>query len=116
MSNKSDTIKKKLLSELETALGIVTMACKNAGISRKTFYEWKKNDPEFEKEVKDVQEITVDFVESQLHKQIQGGSGAATIFYLKTKAKHRGYVEQQDITINERRPLSWFRKEGDEEE
>ena len=115
MSNKSDTLKKRMLEELENALGIVTMACKNADISRKTFYEWKKKDKEFEKQVKDIQEITVDFVESQLHRQIRDGNGTATIFYLKTKAKHRGYVEQQDITINERRPLSWFKKEGDEE-
>lgn len=107
-SNKSDTLKKEVLERLEDSLGIVTMACKNVGISRKTFYEWKKNDEEFAKAVKDIQEVTLDFVESQLHKQIKDGNVSAAIFYLKTKGKERGYIEQQNIEINERKPLSWF--------
>jgi hypothetical protein len=38
--------------------------------------------------------MTIDFAESQLHKQIKEGSTAATIFFLKTKGKQRGYVER----------------------
>jgi len=33
-----------------------------------------------------------------LHKQIGEGNTSATIFYLKTKGKNRGYVERQEIT------------------
>ena len=36
--------------------------------------------------------------ESQLHKQILDNSVPATIFYLKTKGKKRGYIERQEIT------------------
>jgi hypothetical protein len=35
-----------------------------------------------------------------LHKQIQDNSTAATIFYLKTKGKKRGYQENQAIDLN----------------
>jgi hypothetical protein len=46
----------------------------------------------------------LDFAESQLYKQIKDGSTTATIFYLKTKGKQRGYVERQQIDINKGQP------------
>ena len=52
----------------------------------------------FAKQVEDIANIALDFAESQLHKQIQDGNTAATIFYLKTKGKRRGYIERQEIT------------------
>ena len=57
-----------------------------------------KDDKQFEKDVNEIQNIALDFAESQLHKQIGDGSTAATIFYLKTKGKKRGYIERQEIT------------------
>ena len=101
MSNKSDIYKSRLLEALENSLGVVTTACKKANISRKTFYQYCNDDPEFKKAVDDIENIALDFAESQLHKQIQGGNTAATIFYLKTKGKKRGYVERQEITGND---------------
>ena len=41
--------------------------------------------------------MAIDFAESQLHKQIRDGNSTATIFFLKTKGKKRGYVERQEI-------------------
>ena len=101
MSNKSDIYKSRLLEALENSLGVVTTACKKANVSRKTFYQYCNDDLEFKKAVDDIENIALDFAESQLHKQIQGGNTAATIFYLKTKGKKRGYVERQEITGNE---------------
>ncbi len=96
--NKTEQHKKAMIDALEKSLGIVTTACKNVGIGRTTFYEWMKDDKQFEKEVNEIQNIALDFAESQLHKQIGDGSTAATIFYLKTKGKKRGYIERQEIT------------------
>lgn len=101
MSNKSNIYKSRLLEALENSLGVVTTACKKANVSRKTFYQYCNDDPEFKKAVDDIENIALDFAESQLHKQIQGGNTAATIFYLKTKGKKRGYVERQEITGND---------------
>ena len=38
-------------------------------------------DPEFAKKVTDLQNVVLDFAESQLHKQISDGNTSATIFY-----------------------------------
>lgn len=97
-TNKKEQTKKALLEALEKSLGVVTSACKVAGIARTTFYQYLKEDPEFAQQVKDIENITLDFAESQLHKQIKEGNTTATIFFLKTKGKKRGYVERQEIT------------------
>jgi hypothetical protein len=94
----TDILKKQMLKALEQSLGVVTVACKNVGISRQTFYEWYKKDESFKFEVDSIEDIALDFAESQLHKQIKEGNVTATIFYLKTKGTKRGYIEKQDHT------------------
>tara|TARA_R100000781_G_C3975565_1_gene91711 strand:- start:43 stop:399 length:357 start_codon:yes stop_codon:yes gene_type:complete len=96
--NKSEHNKKAILEALEKSLGIVTTACKQAGVGRTTFYNYYNDDAQFRNKVDDIENITLDFAESQLHQQIQAGNTAATIFLLKTKGKKRGYVERQEIT------------------
>jgi hypothetical protein len=96
--NKTEQHKKAIIEALEKSLGVVTTACRTVGIGRTQFYQWLKDDPEFKREVEDISNIALDFAESQLHKQIGEGSTPATIFYLKTKGKKRGYVERQEIT------------------
>lgn len=96
-SNKIQHTKKALLESLEKSLGVVTTACKKVGIDRTTFYRYYKEDMEFKKQVDELSDVAIDFAESQLFKQIQSGNPTSTIFYLKTKAKKRGYVERQEI-------------------
>ena len=85
--NKSEHIKKALLDALEKSLGVVTTACKSVGVGRTTFYNYYNEDKDFAKSVDDIENVALDFAESQLHKQIQEGSTAATIFLLKTRGK-----------------------------
>ena len=97
--NKTEQHKKAIIEALEKSLGVVTTACKKVGIGRTQFYNWLKDDEEFAKEVDDIQNIALDFAESQLHKQIGDGSTSATIFFLKTKGKRRGYIEKSELDI-----------------
>ena len=99
--------KESLLKSLEQSLGVVTVACKKADIPRSTYYKWLKEDEAFAIEVRDIENVALDFAESQLHKQIAADSTAATIFYLKTKGKKRGYVERQEITGAEGMPTNF---------
>ena len=99
-SNKIQHTKKALLESLEKSLGVVTTACKQVGIDRTTFYRYCKEDKEFKKQVDDLSNVAKDFVESQLFKQIQDGVPTSTIFYLKTKAKDRGYIERREYDLS----------------
>jgi len=93
------THKKELMIEaLRKSLGIVTTACLNVGIERSTHYDWLKNDADYKAKVEALDDVVLDFAESQLHKRINEGSDTATIFFLKTKGKKRGYIEKQEIT------------------
>jgi hypothetical protein len=99
--DKSRHIKKEsLLEALEKSLGVVTLACKNASVPRSTYYKWLKEDEEFAQHVKEIENIALDFGESQLHKQIGDGNTSATIFFLKTKGKKRGYVERSELDLS----------------
>ena len=120
-SNKIEHTKKALIEALEKSLGVVTTACKLVGVTRTTFYQYVKDDPEFAEAVKDIDEVTIDFAESQLHKQIKDGNTTATIFYLKTKGKKRGYVEKTEIDFstdnNEEIPIiKWVKSEDDQDQ
>jgi len=94
---KTDILKKAMLEALEKSLGIVTTACKQVGIHRSTYYDWFNNDSAFKRQVEDIQNICLDFSESALLKLIEEGNVSATIFYLKTKGKKRGFVERQEV-------------------
>lgn len=118
-----DNRKKKVLEALEDAHGIITTACQNAQVPRSTFYTWIDADPVFKAAVEAVNDVAIDFVESKLFEKINGvamaGKGedgeniyfqppsdTAIIFYLKTKAKKRGYIERQEITGADGEPLA----------
>lgn len=87
-----------MIEALEKSLGIVTTACKSVGIDRGTHYNWMKDDEDYATKVLSIEDMTIDFAESQLHKQIKEGNSTSTIFFLKTKAKRRGYIERHEIT------------------
>ncbi len=86
------------LSLYEDNLCNMTATCKQMGISRSTPYDWAQADPVFKKTLDETQETQIDFVEGALMKNARGGNVTAQIFYLKCRAKHRGYVERQEIT------------------
>ena len=106
--NKTDTKKGLMLETLEKSLGIVSTACKMVDISRQTHYAWLKADEEYKSAVQSIQDSVLDFAESHLYKLVKEGNPAATIFFLKTKGKKRGYIERQEIEVTEKKPLSWL--------
>lgn len=99
MGNNVNTIrhnKKILLEALEKSLGIVNEACKNVGIHRATYYNYRNADKEFRDAVDELESVPLDFAESKLFQEIKKGNITAIIFYLKCKGKKRGYIDRAD--------------------
>jgi hypothetical protein len=89
--------KEAVIAALTETCGIVTSACQHAEVGRTQFYKWMKEDPEFAQQVKDIENVALDFVESKLMENIENNDVASVIFFLKTKGKNRGYVERQEV-------------------
>lgn len=108
--------KTQLIENLKLCKGIVANACEVVGVSRGTFYNWCKEDEEFKAQVDEINEDTLDFVESKLLENIKKGEVTSIIFYLKTKGRNRGYQEKAEIDINALRLPQIELQEADFEE
>lgn len=92
--------KAKMLQALEKTLGVVTSAAKLVGIHRQTHHHWLKTDEKYKEAVQEINDVALDFAETHLHKQIADGIPSSTQFYLRTKGKNRGYVEQNLLELS----------------
>ena len=97
------TKKDTFLKCLQEQHGHITMACESANIPRRTYYDWIEKDPKFKEQVDDAGESLVDHVESKLIKNINKLDTTSIIFFLKCKAKSRGYTERTEIELS--RPI-----------
>lgn len=95
----SDKDKEKFLELLSKNAGNVSRACLAMKINRRTFYNWLEKEEAFKFVVEEIQESLIDNAESELQKLIKDGNTAAILFFLKTKAKNRGYIERQEQDI-----------------
>lgn len=74
----------------------ISSACTAAGISRMTYYKWRKQQS-FDEECRELEDSFKDWVESQITKKMSEGDNTMLIFYSKCKMKDRGYVERQEV-------------------
>lgn len=82
---------------IKEAKGFVTTAAKALGISRTQLYNIINRHPTVKEALDDAREEMKDFAEAQLFKNIKDGKETSLIFYLKTQAKDRGYIERQQM-------------------
>lgn len=106
--------KANFLEVYKNNMCIVASSCLKAGISRQTFYEWRREDPDFASKCEEIEELQKDMAEASILKQIKEGNTTMTIFYAKTKMRDRGYGEKQDINLHTPEELD-FSKLTDEE-
>lgn len=101
---KRKELKEVFLEAYDSSACNVSMACKKIGISRNTFYEWKKEDLVFAESCKEKEESLIDFAETMLYKGIKEGKTSELIFFLKTKGQSRGYIEKQQYHVTQDEP------------
>ena len=90
--------KRKVIAAIQAAGGGMYLAARTLGVVPSTIYRWRDRCPEVAKAIADCDEEVNDIAESALKRAIINGEGWAVCFRLKCKAKHRGYVERQEVT------------------
>ena len=74
----------------------ISRACRTLKISRFIFYDWRDNDPVFQKELHEWEEAAKDQYEENLYRNSAAGDSKATIFFLERKCRDRGYGKEAD--------------------
>ena len=105
MANGNGLTADKMISALKEARGFVSHACEILKCSRSHFYVKMRQFVTVQQALEDIREERHDFVENKLMKLIGDDNITAIIFYLKTQAKQRGYVERQELTGPDGRPI-----------
>ena len=120
----------KIIELFRINMGNKTEVSEALNVSRTALYNWIEDDSDLKEAIEAQEESNIDFTESKLFSRIEGyehpdthisnfqGTITVTdiikhyppdptsiIFYLKTRAKHRGYVERQEITGKDGSPL-----------
>lgn len=88
----------QLVDAVTKARGLLSVAARNLGITRKTVYERAKQSPAVQAAIDEARETTLDIAEAALFKQAAAGEGWAVKYLLSTQGRSRGYVDRTELT------------------
>ena len=103
----------QFLKAIENSGGYVSLIADRVGCSLQTVYNWINKDEKVAEAVRREKIRQVDHAEGKLQSLIKKENPTAIIFYLKTQAKDRGYVERQELTGRDGDPLAMTWTEDD---
>ncbi|OGL65777.1 hypothetical protein A3F52_00830 [Candidatus Uhrbacteria bacterium RIFCSPHIGHO2_12_FULL_47_11] len=107
--------KNKLIDQLRRT-PVIQIACERAGVSRATYYRWRKEDPEFAKATNEALTegtgLMNDMAESQLLASIRDKNFSAIAFWLKHK--HPEYGNRLEVTAKIKEELEPLTPEQEE--
>lgn len=86
-----------MLNAIKNSAGNKLLISKRVGCNRETLNKYLEAYPDLKKAYDDEIEELGDLVESKIVQGIQEGNTTLAIFYAKTKLKHRGYIECQEV-------------------
>lgn len=96
---KTKANKNLMLGQLYEQNLHIGRACQQVGISRRTHYKWLKEDEVYAEKVHEMEEYWKDEMEMALKKlAINNLSSRDIQYFLRTKAKDRGYGEKQEMS------------------
>jgi hypothetical protein len=96
-SKKRQGTAQRIIKAVGETKGLLTAAAPRAGVSYRTIIRYANEFQAVKKAVIEAKEEMKDFAENQLFKAINEGNLTSIIFYLKTQAKDRGYIEKNDL-------------------
>lgn len=88
----------QIIEAIPTTGGLPVAIAAKLNVSAQTIRNYAKKYKTVADAIEHERDNTTDFVENQLLKAIKAGNITAIIFYLKTQAKDRGYVERSEVT------------------
>jgi hypothetical protein len=83
--NRTQINKERILSALESSLGVITTALKSTGLSRTNFYKWLKEDKDFALKVQEIENIQKDFIKSKYYECVKDKVPSVVIHAAKTR-------------------------------
>lgn len=95
------TDKERFLKNYSKTFGNIAKSCKSVGIARNTYYNWLKDDLDFNQKIKDTMESIKDDIETKAFERVKNNSDRMIIFLLQTKCKDRGYSVSKELIIEE---------------
>lgn len=108
---------KELIIENLKKIPIIEVACTKSGVSRATYYRWRKQFADFDKQADEALDEGVKFIndmaESQLLTAIKDGNISAIFYWLNHR--HNAYGNKVEITTNNKlqdEPLTDEQKEA----
>jgi len=107
MANKKRFKATEVAKAIQDTKGFVSKAADLLGCHVTTVYNYIDEYAIVKDAVTESRERRHDFVENQLMGQINEGNVTAIIFYLKTQAKSRGYIERVEVEHDGAVNLGW---------
>lgn len=102
LNQKEVAEKQKVFLEVFESTCQIHLACQAVGIEREDYNYWLTNEKykEFQSKIYGINESFLDIAEAKLISSIKNGHQENVRFYLKTKGKERGYIEEVNPGAN----------------
>jgi hypothetical protein len=97
MSRKQQFTAEEVAAAVYEAKGLASIAAKRLGCTAHTVRNYAAKYPTVREAITQAREDLKDFAESKLLQAIDRGEVVPIIFFLKTQAKDRGYVERNEV-------------------
>jgi len=98
MSKESKLSVEKIAEALTATKGAAVLAARRLGVTHSTVYNWINKSPTLKALKDSFDEELLDIAELKVREKILDGDSDLLKFYLRTKGKHRGYTERQEVT------------------
>ena len=98
--------KDAIIKAIEKNNGLLTYAAKDLNCHWRTIRNYINDDPDISKAYEDILEKVNDVAENVVRQDIIAGSVETAKWYLRYKAKHRGYVDKDNSDFMENSMVS----------
>ncbi len=88
----------EVIRALNDSQGLPALAADKLGCTAQTVYNYRDRYKSIAEAMHHQKEKRIDFAEGKLWQNINNNDTTAIIFFLKTQAKSRGYVERQEVS------------------